>query len=71
MEASKQPRFEDEYRSLRDDNLNYEDDVEFQIFVNTLNLVEEVVVERCDKGEKRRSLTRFLDNIKKRIDWGT
>lgn len=58
---------ETEFQTLRDQNLRYEDDVEFHIFIGVLDLVDSVVVERQQptRGLRRRSFARLLGGFRK------
>lgn len=58
-----------EFQALRDESLSYEDDVEFRIFINVLDLVDAVVVERSPlRGMRRRSFGRLLGGFRKRSE---
>ncbi|KAH7161555.1 hypothetical protein EDB81DRAFT_348588 [Dactylonectria macrodidyma] len=58
-----------EFQTLRDASLTYEDDVEFHTFINMLDLVDAVVVERSSlRDMRRRSLGRLFGGFRKRTD---
>ncbi|KAH7151703.1 hypothetical protein B0J13DRAFT_246916 [Dactylonectria estremocensis] len=61
-----------EFQTLRDISLRYEDDVEFHIFINMLDLVDAVVVERSPvRDMRRRSLGRLFGGFRKRTERAT
>lgn len=55
-----------EYSSLRDEELRYEDDAQFHIFIDTLELVDAVVPERTPHVGRRRSLGQLLVGLRRR-----
>lgn len=58
-----------EFQTLRDESLSYEDDVEFHIFINVLDLVDAVVVERSPvRDMRRRSFGRLFGGFRKRSE---
>ncbi|KAH7013295.1 hypothetical protein EDB80DRAFT_368394 [Ilyonectria destructans] len=58
-----------EFQTLRDESLSYEDDVEFRIFINVLDLVDAVVVERSPlRGMRRGSFGRLFGGFRKRSE---
>lgn len=57
-----------QYGDLRDPQLSYDDDVEFHTFINTLDLVDTMIIPRTPHAEKRRSINRLFGNLKKHMD---
>ncbi|KAM5382717.1 hypothetical protein ACJZ2D_002300 [Fusarium nematophilum] len=57
-----------EYYSLRDEHLPYEEDAQFHIFIDILDLVGTIVPERTPRADRRKSFSRLLDGFKTRKD---
>ncbi|KAH6887564.1 hypothetical protein B0T10DRAFT_461007 [Thelonectria olida] len=59
---------EQEFQTLRDQSLRYEDDLEFHIFIGVMDLVDAVVVERPARNMRRRSFARLLGGFRKHAE---
>ncbi|CAM1505709.1 Fc.00g113460.m01.CDS01 [Cosmosporella sp. VM-42] len=58
---------ERKYMSLRDTNVDYKDDLQFHLFVDALDLVEDLVVDNAKLSQKRRSFQLLLNAVTKPI----
>ncbi|KAI5459269.1 hypothetical protein BGZ63DRAFT_426557 [Mariannaea sp. PMI_226] len=59
---------EQEFQTLRDQSLSYEDDVEFHRFIGVMDLVDTVIVERPARDLRRRSFARLLGGFRKHTE---
>ncbi|KAL4729112.1 hypothetical protein ACLX1H_003520 [Fusarium chlamydosporum] len=55
-----------EYIALRDENLCYEDDADFHIFIDAMDRVDELVTEIASQGSRRHSMSRVFSGFKLR-----
>ncbi|CAG7565037.1 unnamed protein product [Fusarium equiseti] len=55
-----------EYLALRDENLCYEDDADFHVFIDAMDRVDELVTEMTAQGGRRHSMSRVFSGFKLR-----
>lgn len=58
---------EEEFEALRDENLNYEDDLQFHAFINALRLAETLVPVQTQFNQRKRSVGKILATIRRHL----
>ncbi|KAI3582226.1 hypothetical protein IWW34DRAFT_803013 [Fusarium oxysporum f. sp. albedinis] len=56
-----------EYMSLRDENLSYEDDVDFHIFIDAMDRVDSLVTERVPRRGRKESIGRLFNGLNNKL----
>ncbi|KAF5659426.1 hypothetical protein FDENT_13933 [Fusarium denticulatum] len=56
-----------EYMSLRNENLSYEDDVDFHIFIDAMDRVDSLVTERVPRRGRKESIGRLFNGLNNKL----
>ncbi|KAF5018160.1 hypothetical protein F66182_9870 [Fusarium sp. NRRL 66182] len=52
-----------EYMALRDENLSYEDDADFHLFIDALDRVDSLVTQQSPRPGRKQSMSRILSGL--------